>query len=341
MNQDVYVQRPGMTRWGSHYRTLLRVIECFYSIVKVLKCVQKDGQDDSKKRQAYGILRYVNRFDFVFYLQVMVHLLGVTNSLSLSLQNRDQDILNTMSLVKSTRNQLQKFKDDGWSSLMIKVSSFCKKHNIEELDKDDVFIDLKNPRRKTGVTNGHHYKVNCLYAILDLQLQEFNDRFNEVNTELLICAVSLSPIDSFSQFNNSRLMRLATFYPYDFSHGECISLEQQLDTYIDNIRSHDIFIHLEDLGELARTLVKTQKYMSFPLVYRLLKLILILPVATATVERSFSAMKIVKTDRRNRIGDHFLNDCLICFIEKDVFKKITNETVMKRFQNMKDRRIVL
>ena len=149
----------------------------------------------------------------------MVHLLGVTNSLSLSLQNRDQDILNAMSLVKSTRKQLQKFRDDGWISLMIKVSSFCKKQNIEELDIEEVFIDSKNQKRKTGVTNGHYYKVNCLYAILDLQLQEFNDRF----TELLICAASLSFIDSLSQFNNSRLMRLATFYPYDFSHGECIS----------------------------------------------------------------------------------------------------------------------
>lgn len=341
LNQDVSVQRPGMTRWGSHYRTLLRVVECFSSIVKVLACVEKDGADDSKRRQAYGLLSYVDSFDFVFYLQVMVHLLGVTNSLSLALQNRDQDILNAMSLVASTKRQLQKFRDDGWNALMLKVSSFSKKHGIEELDMKEDFLDTRRRRKKTGVTNEHHYKVNCLYAILDLQLQEFNDRFNEVNTELLICAASLSPIDLFSQFDHSKLMRLSTFYPSDFSQGECISLDQQLDVYIDNIRSDERFTHLEDLGELARTLVETRKHLSFPLVYRLLKLILILPVATATVERSFSAMKIVKTDRRNRIGDQFLNDCLICFIEKDVFEKITNVTVMKRFQDMKDRRVLL
>lgn len=52
-------------------------------------------------------------------------------------------------------------------------------------------------------------------------------------------------------------------------------------------------------------------------------------------------MKIVKTDRRNRIGDEFLNDCLVCYIEKDVFQTVTNETAMKRFQDMKDRRMLL
>lgn len=81
----------------------------------------------------------------------------------------------------------------------------------------------RNQEKKTGLTNEHQYKVNCLYAILDLQLQEFNDRFNEVNTELLICAASLSPIDSFSQFDQSKLMSLSTFYPFDFSPGDCIS----------------------------------------------------------------------------------------------------------------------
>jgi len=43
------------------------------------------------------------------------------------------------------------------------------------------------------------------------------------------------------------------------------------------------------------------------MVYRLLKLVLVLPVATATVERCFSAMKIVKTYLRNRIGDSYMS----------------------------------
>jgi hypothetical protein len=42
-------------------------------------------------------------------------------------------------------------------------------------------------------------------------------------------------------------------------------------------------------------MVDTRKHLCYPLVYRLLKLALTLPIATTTVERSFSAMKIVKS----------------------------------------------
>ncbi|XP_013601272.1 PREDICTED: uncharacterized protein LOC106308682 [Brassica oleracea var. oleracea] len=263
---------------------------------------------------------------------------------------------NFVELLKYTAEQnedMSKVRGQGYDGAIV-VAVAKRKDALRESHKKTIEKEVNDGEHKTGkelnqdvsvqrpgMTRwGSHYRtllrvVECFSSIL----QEFNDRFNEMNTELFICAASLSPIDLFSQFDHSKLMRLSTFYPSDFSQGECISLDQQLDVYIDNIRNDERFTHLEDLGEIARTLVETQKHLSFPLVYRLLKLIL--PVATATVERSFSAMKIVKTDRRNRIGDQFLNDCLICFIEKDVFEKIMNVTVMKRFQDMKDRIVLL
>jgi hypothetical protein len=74
------------------------------------------------------------------------------------------------------------------------------------------------------------------------------------------------------------------------------------------------------------------------LVYRLLKLALTLPVATATVERCFSAMKIVKNALRTKIGDTYLSHALICFVEKEMLNMIPNEVIVEMFYNMKDRR---
>jgi hypothetical protein len=45
-----------------------------------------------------------------------------------------------------------------------------------------------------------------------------------------------------------------------------------------------------------------ERHMMFPLVYRLIELALLLPVATTSVERAFSAMKIIKTELRNKIS---------------------------------------
>ena len=74
------------------------------------------------------------------------------------------------------------------------------------------------------------------------------------------------------------------------------------------------------------------------MVYRLLKLVLVLPVATATVERCFSAMKIVKTYLRNHIGNSYMSNSLICYVEKELMMKVTNEAVVHCFMKMQGRR---
>jgi hypothetical protein len=75
----------------------------------------------------------------------------------------------------------------------------------------------------------------------------------------------------------------------------------------------------------------------YPLFYRLLKLVIVLPVATATVERCFSAMKLVKTFLRNRLNDDSLSDDVICYVEKEEMKKVTNDQVVKYFMALKNR----
>ena len=72
-----------------------------------------------------------------------------------------------------------------------------------------------------------------------------------------------------------------------------------------------------------------------PLVYRLITLALILHVATANVDRVFSAMNIVKNRLRNRIGEEWMSDSLVVYIEKEFSDRVTNEDIMQRFQKMK------
>ena len=83
------------------------------------------------------------------------------------------------------------------------------------------------------------------------------------------------------------------------------------------------------LCTLKEMLVKTWKHKTYPLVNLLVKLIFTLLVTTGTVERSFSIMKYIKNELRNRMGDQWINDCLIMYIEKDVACSIDNETIMQ------------
>ena len=64
-------------------------------------------------------------------------------------------------------------------------------------------------------------------------------------------------------------------------------------------------------------------------------------MATASVERIFSAMSIIKTDLRNKMGDEWLNDLMICYTEKEIFRNIKNDKIIKRFEDMKIRRMLV
>jgi hypothetical protein len=86
-------------------------------------------------------------------------------------------------------------------------------------------------------------------------------------------------------------------------------------------------------------MVETEKHKVFPLVYRLIELALILPVSTTSVERAFSAMKIIKTNLRNKMADEWFNHLMVCYIEREIFKELDDSTILRRFQSMKTRKM--
>ena len=66
----------------------------------------------------------------------------------------------------------------------------------------------------------------------------------------------------------------------------------------------------------------------YPLFYMLVASTLILQVVTATVERKFSIMNIIKNWLHNWIGDQWINDYFVTYIDKDIFKTIECEEIM-------------
>jgi hypothetical protein len=187
--------------------------------------------------------------------------------------------------------------------------------------------------KKTNKTNLQHYQIEVLNSIIDWQLQELDDHFNEVNSTLLGHMAAFNPKDSLAAFNKENLVRLAKFYPDDFDSDKLDGLE--LATFIDNVRADIRFDNLNGISDLAKLMVQMNNHITFPLVYQLLKLLLILPVATTSVERCFSAMNVVKKKLRNKMGDQFMSDCLICYVEKDIFSAISNDAVIDLFKKMK------
>ena len=80
-------------------------------------------------------------------------------------------------------------------------------------------------------------------------------------------------------------------------------LDNQLETYIHDMQSTKEFSAFRGIGQLVEKMIEMKKNISYPLIYLLVTLALFLLVTTATVERAFSTMNIIKNRLRNQIGD--------------------------------------
>ncbi|KAL6534454.1 hypothetical protein OROHE_013379 [Orobanche hederae] len=234
-----------------------------------------------------------------------------------ALQRQNQDIFNALRLVASTKLLLQKMKDESWNDLLSVVKSFCQVCNINIPDLSSSYRS-RGPRARneqSDHTLEHHYRVDIFYEAINCQLMELYHRFSDSAMEL--------------------------FYPEDFSDHEKTILKMQLQHYDIDVVQHADYKKLTSIAELGQWLVRTRREITFDLIYRVINLLLTLPVSTATTERSFSAMNIVKTRIRNKMEDEFLNDSLILHIERELAEKITLDEIIEDFKAAKDRRVPL
>jgi hypothetical protein len=179
-------------------------------------------------------------------------------------------------------NNLNDMREKGWDSLFQEVKSFCVNMKIDIPNMEEQ-IPIRGRSRYRGaklVTHYHHFHHGIFNVVLDQIICEFNNRFLERSTELLRCIACLDPRNSFENFEIQKLVQLARIYVDDFIGYECLKLEDELPVFIYEDRNDSKFNTCLDLGNLAEKMVQTDRHTHFPLVYRLIELALILPMAT-------------------------------------------------------------
>jgi hypothetical protein len=144
-NQISSLQRPGDTRWSSHYKSILSLKKMFGATVSVLRNIANDHSVSKYSRgDASGALRIIVTFDFVFILHLMEKIMKITDVLCQSLQKKNIDILNAVDSVSNTKVLLGELRNNGWETLLEEVKLFCGKHEIDipDLSKKYVFPQI-------------------------------------------------------------------------------------------------------------------------------------------------------------------------------------------------------
>jgi hypothetical protein len=118
VNQVGGLQRPGDSRWSTHFKSICSLINLYGSTCLVLENIALEGSTYSQRGDAAFSFKLLMPFDFAFILHIMKNVMGITDMLCQALQQKSQDILNVMHLVTTTKTFIQKLRDDGWETLL-------------------------------------------------------------------------------------------------------------------------------------------------------------------------------------------------------------------------------
>ena len=159
-----------------------------------------------------------------------------------------------------------------------------------------------------------YYRVQFFTAI-DVAILNLNTRFESTDLTKLerLCDVLLT----------GKLDRdISINYP-ELSVSE---LEIELPMYYRNYKRDNIAEHVKVFKEM-----KPEGKTLFPHIQKLLKIILVNPINSCEAERSFSALRRLKTWLRSTMTQHRLNHVLICHVHKNIVLKIPNEDIAAEF----------
>ena len=170
----------------------------------------------------------------------------------------------------------------------------------------------------------------------------------------------LPTYDSLSSYGVQQIKELADFYGTEASvtyHGVTYT-SQPLVAHVELVSEWKVFRRAlckekellmsskgqskcPSLQDLLQSMQTTEAYKGiFPQTFNLLYILLALPIGTATVERSFSEMKMIKTRLRNRLSDCNLSNLMKIAVEGPQLESACFEEILDVF-NRKNRRIEL
>ena len=317
----------------------------FNPVRVVLENLAADSSAGANRADGDTSFTYLTSFEFVFILCMMKEILETSEDLGKALQKKAQDIVNAVRLVHSTKVLLEEMRsDEGWELFIGNVVEFCVEHDIDIPDMEELYIlrGGRARRQPDHFTRERYLRVEIFRATIDNQLNELNLRFNEKVMDLLSISVTLIPRNGFTSFNAKEICSMVyKYYPADFTQQERYGLEIQLNHFAADAKNSGDLKKPITITSLCRCLVETGRDRIYNLLDRLLRLLVTLPVSTASAERAFSSLKIIKSRLRNTMEDDFLADSLLLQIEREIASKIPCEDIIVDFKSRKNRRSYL
>ncbi|KAI6656107.1 Zinc finger MYM-type protein 1-like [Oopsacas minuta] len=336
---DVTIASPGLrvlcpTRWTVRAEALASIAENYHAL-QLTWDVAKDATRDTEMRARIGgVAAQMEKFDFFYGISLGRKLLNIVDNLSRSMQAKNISACDGQRLVDMTHKTLQSMRTDECFGLFWGYLE-CRRSSVDvssptlprRFEKGDCA-----PEYPTTVQD--NYRRIYLEAI-ELIVTTTTNRFQQKGFKMMQKLETVLTSVQQPQLSEG-IKDVVEFYCPDFNHPDCLLTQLNiLHTSTDNPMTdlESIVTHLKSLGIAERVF--------FSEVIKAVKIILVMPATNAVSERSFSALRRLKTWLRTTTTQSRLNWCMLLHVHKEKTDALQMISVGNEFISRNDSRVQL
>ena len=296
---ELKIVKPSDTRWLSHEKCVSTVKKCYGVIVSALESIYLESHEP----EALGISKILSKPSTLFAIYLLDYILPQVSKLSKTLQKENLDLSIISSLVDATLHTLE--------DVLLPAANWV--------------LDLLDVKEEMGTTVGINFNSEDIASFQRRVTEPFHTKLKEniqnrfISQDVVSCFSIFDPKKTPNPSENCSygerqvkvlLEHYGSELPAETVAGDeflmpaVITSSSDLATewktfrrYITNQPREDIKEQLKELS--TNSMMQTM----FPNLSILANVCLTIPVGTASVERSFSHMKMIKSRLRNRLGE--------------------------------------
>nr|XP_054607093.1 zinc finger MYM-type protein 1-like [Nothobranchius furzeri] len=328
------LQQLSDTRWACRHIACRNVMDRLPAIVQVLEEIASE-KHPQRAVEARGILAQID-LNFAGCLVLFRKVLSDSKYLSDLLQSKTVDYSKVVELVESLKETLIQYRShDSFEEMWSETLELCTRSNIETTQHKP-----KRPRVTSKVLQGsvvastlgqhevpdnkHTFCVSVYYPVLDNMIGEIGRRFSNTNCNIMQGVQALNP-SSQTFLREETVLLLAEAYD---------SNTEDLKHELHQIRR--VLLRKKGQKESPTTLMEMTQFLDpyqdvFHELYRLCKIAVVLPVSSASCERSFSTLRLIKTYLRSAMTEKRLSSLAVLSIESKRAKSLDLDEFVKCF----------
>lgn len=333
------------TRWECRLQSVKPIRFCMSNIHNALIELSETTNDPKIKSEAQSLAEYGMNFEFILATVVWYELLSAINKVSKSLQSIGTDLSMAMSLLSGLEKFLKEFRKNGFATSKKTASEIC-----EENDISPVFKETRTRKRKrlhdyegedsTVNDPENNFYINYFLCIVDKGIVSVQERFKQISEHHSNFGF-LYDFQKLKSMPDEELEKCCNDLDHLLRDGDNrdihgVELYEEI-KLLRNISGTDATPSFSTPLECLNILHKMPD--SFPNLAIALRILLTIPVTTASAERSFSKLKIIKNYLRTTMKEERLSNLTVLSIEHDICESLDYEELINEFAELKARKV--